>query len=72
MSMKKIDVHMAILPLNYSYQGCNTNDNENPWKYNPNEWIVAMTLSNPTGGFDLPLNHYQDGEMMLGVAPSHH
>lgn len=74
-SIKKGCTLVANLPLNYSYQGYNNNNhhhhNENPWEYNPNEWMVGMGLNNSAGGFDLPPNHYQDGEIILGIALSH-
>jgi len=62
--------------INFSYQGGNNNNNQdgdnngNSWEYNPNEWTTNMALNNPTNGFDLPPNCYQDGETFLGIALS--
>lgn len=53
--------------FNYNQDGDNNGDS---WEYNPNEWTTNMALNDPTDGFDLPPNCYQDGETFLGIALS--
>lgn len=60
--------------INFNYQGDDNkndgNNNGNSWEYNPNEWTTNMALNDPTDGFDLPPNCYEEGETFLGIALS--